>query len=151
MDKIVVFDMDGTLADFYGVDGWLEDLRAENTRPYEVAAPLFSMVSLKRQIRQLKALGWVFEVVTWGSKQSTEEFLNRTESAKLNWLKRYGLLDEMANVQVVPYGVPKHQLASGILFDDNQEICSAWENAGGTAVNVSEHNLLAALKELTRI
>ena len=26
--KMIVFDMDGTIADLYGVSGWLEDLRA---------------------------------------------------------------------------------------------------------------------------
>ena len=26
--------MDGTIADFYGVQGWLEDIRNNNPRPY---------------------------------------------------------------------------------------------------------------------
>ena len=42
-NKVIVFDMDGTIADLYGVDGWLKDLRAENPRPYEVAKPLYDM------------------------------------------------------------------------------------------------------------
>ena len=32
--KVLVFDMDGTIADLYGVQGWLEDLRMENTELY---------------------------------------------------------------------------------------------------------------------
>ena len=28
--KMICFDMDGTIADLYGVSGWLDDLRAEN-------------------------------------------------------------------------------------------------------------------------
>lgn len=39
----IFFDMDGTLADFYGVENWLEYLNAEDTLPYEVAKPLHNM------------------------------------------------------------------------------------------------------------
>ena len=31
MTKAIYFDMDGTIANFYGVDGWLNDLINENT------------------------------------------------------------------------------------------------------------------------
>lgn len=148
MEKIVVFDMDGTLADFYGVEGWLDDLIAENTRPYEDAAPLFSMLALKRQIRKMKKAGWIFKIVTWGSKQSSADFLDRTKHAKLEWLKRYHLIDEMESIQVVPYGTPKHELASGILFDDNDSICADWARAGGQFVNVAQSDLLSVLKSL---
>ena len=34
MNKVLVFDMDGTLCDFYGVEGWLNCLMAEDVRPY---------------------------------------------------------------------------------------------------------------------
>ena len=40
MEKAIYFDMDGTIADLYGVDGWLDDLMNESTRPYAAAAPL---------------------------------------------------------------------------------------------------------------
>lgn len=30
----VCFDMDGTIADFFGVEGWLEMLHNEDTTPY---------------------------------------------------------------------------------------------------------------------
>ena len=30
MNKMICFDMDGTIADLYSVDGWLDYLRAEN-------------------------------------------------------------------------------------------------------------------------
>ena len=37
MKRTLVFDMDGTIANFYGVNGWLEDIRSGNPRPYIVA------------------------------------------------------------------------------------------------------------------
>ena len=30
MIKAIYFDLDGTIADLYGVEGWLDDLIAEN-------------------------------------------------------------------------------------------------------------------------
>ena len=34
MKKTIWFDLDGTIANLYGVDGWLPMLRAENPAPY---------------------------------------------------------------------------------------------------------------------
>ena len=42
------FDMDGTIADLYGVDGWLDNLINEDTRPYDIAKPLVNMAYLSR-------------------------------------------------------------------------------------------------------
>ena len=33
------FDMDGTIADLYGVKNWLSYLEAEDTTPYAIANP----------------------------------------------------------------------------------------------------------------
>ena len=46
MTKAIYFDMDGTIANFYGVDGWLDDLINERTRPYAQARPLVNMNAL---------------------------------------------------------------------------------------------------------
>ena len=55
MKKTIVFDMDETLANFYGVKTWLADLAQENTRPYEVAEPLYNMAELNAIITKLAA------------------------------------------------------------------------------------------------
>lgn len=36
----ICFDMDGTIADLYGVENWFEYLTAENVKPYKIAKPL---------------------------------------------------------------------------------------------------------------
>ena len=46
MNKAIYFDMDGTIADLYGVSGWLADLEAENVRPYAEAKPLINLALL---------------------------------------------------------------------------------------------------------
>ena len=43
MKKEIWFDMDGTIADLYGINGWLDMLLEENARPYEIAKPLLNM------------------------------------------------------------------------------------------------------------
>ena len=37
--RTIWFDLDGTLVDLYGVEGWLEDLTNHNERPYREAKP----------------------------------------------------------------------------------------------------------------
>ena len=46
MKKMLCFDMDGTIADLYGVDGWLKDLMNKNPHPYTIAKPLCDMEEL---------------------------------------------------------------------------------------------------------
>ena len=38
--KILVWDMDGTIADLYGVENWLPMLRAYDPTPYRTAKPI---------------------------------------------------------------------------------------------------------------
>ena len=42
MTKVIVFDMDGTIFNFYGINGWLEDLHNESTRPYDLAEFMYT-------------------------------------------------------------------------------------------------------------
>ena len=63
--KVIVFDMDGTIVDFYGVSGWLNDLNNYRTRPYEVAEPLYDMVELANLLEELKKIGYIIAITTW--------------------------------------------------------------------------------------
>ena len=56
--KYLCFDMDGTIADLYGVENWLNDLRNENARPYRVAKPIYDMDTLNFLLDALKSQGW---------------------------------------------------------------------------------------------
>jgi hypothetical protein len=44
--KTLVFDMDGTIANLYGVNNWLGMLREEDPTPYIVAEPMYDMEML---------------------------------------------------------------------------------------------------------
>lgn len=129
MNKTLVFDMDGTLANFYGVDGWLEDIRNENTRPYDIAKPLYNMEVLNAILDLLKAQGWKIAITTWLAKGSTKAFDDMVRASKIAWLQKYNFsYDE---IHLVRYGTTKANCTRKnggvqILVDDNEKIRKGW-------------------------
>lgn len=129
MERTIVFDMDGTIANFYGVKGWLEYLMNEDTTPYEVAEPLYDMENLNEILMVLKNNGWRVVVTTWLAKGGTKEYNNRTRKAKLDWLAKYNFpYDE---IHLVKYGTTKanctrHIGGYQVLVDDNEMVRKGW-------------------------
>lgn len=148
MAKVLVFDMDGTIADLYGVEGWLTDLRTENTRPYTEAKPLYDMNVLNDLLEVFKMCGWRVVVTTWLAKDSTKEYENAVRKAKLEWLAKYNFpYDE---IHLVKYGTTKANCTRRIggyqvLVDDNEQVRNGW-SLGGT-IN-AQNNIIEALIEL---
>jgi hypothetical protein len=146
--KVLVFDMDGTIADLYGVEGWLTDLRTENTRPYTEAKPLYDMTILNSILDVFKMCGWRVVVTTWLAKDSTKEYENAVRKAKLEWLEKYNFpYDE---IHLVKYGTTKANCTRRIggyqvLVDDNEQVRNGW-NLGGT-IN-AQNDIIEALIEL---
>jgi len=126
----LVFDMDGTIADLYGVDGWLDYLRTYNPRPYEVAEPLYDMVALNAIVDTFRTIGWRIVVTTWLSKESTAEYDDKVKKAKIEWLKKYRFpYDE---INLVDYGTSKTDCTKKyggfqVLVDDNKEVRDEWK------------------------
>ena len=147
-NKTLVFDMDGTIADFYGVDGWLDYLINEDTTPYEVARPLYDMAKLRDILLTLKNIGWKIVVTTWLAKDGTKEYNDRTRVAKLNWLAKYDFpYDE---IHLVKYGTTKANCTRKIggyqvLVDDNEMVRKGWRL--GDTINANE-NILEKLVNL---
>ena len=81
-EKIINFDMDGTIADLYGVDGWLNDLINGDTRPYDIAKPLVNMSALARRLNTLQRKGYIINIISWTSKSGTAEYNERVKVAK---------------------------------------------------------------------
>lgn len=124
--KTIVFDMDGTIADLYGVDGWLNDLINGDTRPYDIAKPLVNMSALARRLNSLQRKGYIINIISWTSKSGTAEYNERVKASKLNWLAKHLKSVKFNNVYIVPYGTPKHTISSGILFDDEEPNRTKW-------------------------
>ena len=72
------FDMDGTIADLYGVDNWLEMLIAEDTTPYAEAEPLLRLCSLARVLNRLQRNGYEL-----AEKASAERQLGQNHDCSL--------------------------------------------------------------------
>ena len=148
MNKTLVFDMDGTIADLYGVDGWLEDLRSEKVRPYVEAKPLVDMDILRAVLMEFKALGWKIVVTSWLSKDGSKAYGKAVAQAKFGWLLDYDFpFDE---VHFVKYGTTKANCTRKIggfqiLVDDNEKVRKGWTL--GDTINAKE-NIIDKLLEL---
>ena len=148
MNKTIVFDMDGTIADLYGVEDWLSALRNEDVRPYVEAKPMYNMLVLNELLKILKDCGWKVVVTTWLSKGSSKAYDALVREAKIEWLARYDFpYDE---IHLVKYGTTKanctrHIGGFQVLVDDNEQVRKGW-NLGDT-INANE-NIINALIEL---
>ena len=142
MEKIINFDMDGTLNQFYNVEGWLDDLIAKNPRPYIIAKPTCNFKVLARKLNMLITKGYKIRIVSWLAKNSTEDFDNKVIYAKQKWLKTHLPSVKFDKIIIVPYGTPKESLSEGILFDDEKNNRDNWN---GIAYDVN--NILETLKK----
>ena len=143
MEKAIYFDMDGTIADLYGVDGWLDDLMNESTRPYAAAAPLLNMQQLARRLNILAARGFSINIISWTARGGSAEYNERVKEVKIQWLHVHLRSVHFDNIYVVPYGTPKENFGNGILFDDEPHNRETWQ---GVAHDVN--NILEILKGL---
>lgn len=137
------FDMDGTIADLYGVENWLEDIINENTRPYEMARPLVRLATLARLLNKLQHKGYEINVISWLAKNGKDDYNKRVTEAKKAWLANHLPSVKWNNIYIVAYGTPKETLGNGILFDDEKPNRDNWN---GTAYDV--HNILEVLRNL---
>lgn len=131
VEKMLVFDMDGTIADLYAVENWLSLLRSESTLPYRVAKPMYDMSELCAILNNLKSLGWTIAVTSWSSKGASSIFTEMITKAKIDWLSSFGFPYDICNI--VEYGVSKSSVTKQyggiqILFDDSEEVRNEWSN-----------------------
>ena len=124
--KKIYFDMDGTIANLYGVEGWLDDLNAHNPRPYAMAKPMVNMQALAHRLNNLQRAGYEVCVISWLSKTSTREYDELVTKAKLEWLAKHLASVQFDEIHIVAYGTPKSTLGKGILFDDELRNRQDW-------------------------
>ena len=145
MNKRIWFDMDGTIADLYGVENWLPMLQASDPTPYIVAKPLVRLSTLAYMLNKLKASGYRVGVISWLSKSGTPAYNAVVTAAKVAWLRKHLPSVAFDDIKIVPYGVNKNLFNAGddILFDDEEPNRNNWT---GTAYNVN--NIIETLKTL---
>jgi len=152
MKKIrLLFDMDGTIADLYGEENWLEDIKAGRTTPYENAKPM-GIEKIVNDIKKLKEkMGERLEinVCTWLAKGSTEKYDMKVINAKYDWLFENGFFQILDKFIPYKYGTNKSKATTNncinILFDDNNEVRKEFiENKNNMAF--AETEILQVLK-----
>lgn len=129
MAKMICFDMDGTIADLYGVEGWLAKLRAEDASPYRDAKPLYDMDELNLVLNALANEGWEIRIISWLSKDASAEYNKAVRIAKREWLAKYNF--PVDKVHLIAYGTTKANsvrkyTAQAILVDDNAKVREGW-------------------------
>lgn len=142
----ICFDMDGTIADLYGVENWLDYLIAEDVKPYAEAKVLVNMNSLARRLNALQRKGYEIVIISWLSKCGSDDYNAKVTEAKLNWLHKHLHSVTFDEINIVKYGTHKAQFAtssSDILFDDEEKNRADWT---GHAYDVN--NILGILKNL---
>ena len=138
MTKAIYFDMDGTIANLYGVNNWLDMIIAKDETPYRIAEPMVRMNILARVLNNLARKGWTIGIVSWLAKNSNTEYDERVTKAKIEWLKTHLKSVHFEEIHIVPYGTPKETVVQnpmGILFDDEEPNRNNWV---GTAYDVNE-------------
>ena len=144
MTRTIFFDMDGTIADLYGVENWLDFLIASDSFPYEIAKPLIRLSALARILHRLQDEGYRVGIISWLSKNSTPEYDEKVTEAKKNWLKTHLPSVEFDEINIVPYGTAKEKFAKtekDILFEEKNR-----QNWTGEAFGVE--NILEILRGL---
>lgn len=127
--KAIYFDMDGTIADLYGYDNWLEMLHAEDTTPYEECGCLVDIEELREVLNNFIAAGVTIGIISWGAMGGSREYCKRTRKAKIEWCEKY-FPNVFTEYHVVKYGTPKHyvrKIKDSILVDDNADVRQAWK------------------------
>ena len=133
-----LFDMDGTIADLYGVENWLDDLINENVRPYAEAKPLVRLSALARVLNRLQREGHEINVISWLSKNGSAEYNARVTETKKAWLAKHLPSVHWDNIIIVAYGTPKETLGTGILFDDEERNRNNWRGVAHDVNNILE-------------
>lgn len=149
--KTIYFDMDGTIANLYAVNGWLEKLRSYDATPYAEAVPMVNMALLARMLNKAKANGYRVGIVSWLSKEPTPQYNNAVTKAKLQWLQKHLKSVKFDEIHIIPHGYPKFLAvadANGILFDDEEANRKAWMGNSDTALAFNETNIIENLKAL---
>lgn len=141
--------MDGTIADLYGVENWLSDLRSEIPRPYKIAKANVNLSLLARYLNKLRIGGYKIGVISWTSMQSSKEYEEAVITAKIHWLINHLPSVWFDEVNIVPYGTEKNSFNCGndLLFDDDIRVRNNWTGESYPPEQMLEvlHRLILAL------
>ena len=152
MNKAIYFDMDGTIANLYGVENWLEKLEGGDTSPYKEAEVMLNMQALAHRLNRLQKNGYTIGVISWLSKSGTNAYNEEVAKVKTEWLAKHLGSVKFDEIHIVKYGRKKSKCAEikdGILFDDNAKVRKEWIRHNPNGWAFAEKDILGILEELS--
>lgn len=148
---MICFDMDGTIADLYHVEGWVDYIDSGDVYPYVVARPMWDMEKLADVLNRLIDKGWEIRVISWLSKTGTPAYNKAVRAVKTWWLDYHGFPYKKAHL--VQYGTTKAdtirhiaERGKAILIDDNAKVREGWHM--GETIDPADGDLIEHLEAL---
>lgn len=151
MRTTIYFDMDGTIANFYGFPNWLEHIINEESDPYENATPLIDTIQFQILISILQNRGFKIGVISWLAKNSSKSYDKVVRNAKKKWLKENFPEITFDEIHIIKYGTRKDYIAkekTGILFDDDESVRKNWR---GLSINPETENIIEFLEKIKKL
>lgn len=149
-EKAIYFDMDGTIADLYGVDNWLEKLQNNDPTPYYEAKPLVAPDILWDFCATAVADGFRIGIVSWLSKECNEIYGREIIESKLDWCDEY--LPCIDEIVIAPYGTPKSTIVevktNSVLIDDECQNRLEWQNIDENRIAYDTVDMLGTLRAI---
>lgn len=117
--KTVYLDMDGTIADLYGINNWLERLRNEDHTIFEECEPFISESDL---MKYFPTEEYEIRICSMTPKNATKKYCEDVKKQKNAWLDKF--FPNIKKRYYLPYGNNKNYKNSKdcILVDDNKNI-----------------------------
>lgn len=149
--KKIYFDMDGTVADLYGSDNWLDNLRNERAGVFNNLFPLVDMDELAIICHQLMNNGYSFGIITWLPMGASYEYERVCEQEKREWANEF--MPWVSEFYAQSYGVPKQyapikRAQNMVLIDDNTEVRAMWNTEKQRTSIDATKNIIEELKKL---
>lgn len=146
----VYFDMDGTIADLYGVEGWLEAIQGGDTMPYDTAPALGN---IERLAALCAAYNATIGVISWLARDSTPDYDKAVRRAKKKWLADN--FPWATEVHIIKHGTPKQLAAKAktdaVLIDDERRNCETWENSAKGYRAIQARDIDQTAQELEKL
>lgn len=130
MKKIRIYlDMDGTIADLYNKENWLECLKVEKVDTFSTLQP---MISQEKLLELFPLEKYDIRILSMTPKNASKNYCKQVIKEKNEWLDKYFPMIERRIYQ--KYGNNKNlkNSANAILIDDNEVIRKNWK---GIALN----------------
>ena len=133
MKKITVYlDMDGTIADLYGIENWLPRLRSADKTIFLECTPI---ITEKELLSHFPKEQYEIRILSMTPKDAPIEYCENVKQQKNVWLDKY--FPSLTHRIYKAYGHNKNlkNSANAILIDDSKPIRESWN---GIAINPAD-------------